>query len=74
MEVEEMRETLEKQKSQLQILMGYSKNLKSRNEQLVDRQELLRNLLQKLKLQEKALVRFIRMNYDGKFMPESAYL
>jgi hypothetical protein len=74
MEVEELRETLEKKKSQLQMLMGYSKNLKSRNEQLVDRQEPLRNLVQKLNLQEKALVRFVRMNYDGKFMPESAYL
>jgi len=53
--------------------MGYSKNLKSRNEQLVDRQEPLRNLVQKLNLQEKALMRFVRMNYDGKFMPEKAY-
>lgn len=74
MEVSEMRETMEKQRSQLQMLMNYSKNLKSRNEQLIDRQEPLRNLVQKLNLQEKALVRFIRMNYDSKFMPENAYL
>ena len=73
MEVEEMRETMEKQSSQLNMLMNYSKNLKSRNEQLVERQEPLRGLVQKLNLQEKALVRFIRINYDGKFMPESAY-
>ena len=74
MEVEEMREALEKQRSQLAMLMNYSKNLKSRNEQLVERQEPLRNLVQKLNLQEKALVWFIRINYDGKFMPENAYL
>jgi len=74
MEVEELQETLEKQKSQLQMLMGYSRNLKSRNEQMAERQEPLRNLVQKLNLQEKALVRFIRINYDGKFMPENAYL
>ena len=74
MEVEELRETLEKQKSQLQTLMGYSKNLKSRNEQLAERQEPMRNLVQKLNLQEKALVRFIHINYDGKFMPENDYL
>ena len=72
MEVEEARETLEKQRSQLNMLMNYSKNLKSRNEQLVERQEPLRALVQKLNLQEKALVRFIRMNYDSKFMPENA--
>ena len=74
MEVEEMKETMEKQRSQLNMLMNYSKNLKSRNEQLVERQEPLRNLVQKLNLQEKALVRYIRLNYDGKFMPESAFI
>lgn len=42
MKVEELRETMDKQRSQLQMLMGYSKNLKSRNEQLVERQEPLR--------------------------------
>ena len=74
MEVEEMRETMEKQRSQLQMLMGYSKNLKSRNEQLAERQEPLRSLVQKMNLQEKALVRFIRMNFDSKFMPENAFM
>ncbi|MEE2754046.1 MAG: hypothetical protein VX910_08700 [Candidatus Latescibacterota bacterium] len=46
MEVVEMRETLEKEKSQLQMLVGYSKNLKSRNEQLVNQQEPQRDLVE----------------------------
>ncbi len=62
--------TLKKQKSQLQMLMGYSRNLNSRNEQMAECREPLRNLVPKLNLQEKALVQFI----DGKFMPENAYL
>ena len=37
MEVGEMKETMEKQRSQLQMLMNYSKSLKARNEQLADR-------------------------------------
>lgn len=73
MEVEEMKETVEKQRSQLQTLMGYSKNLKTRCEQLTDRQEPMRRLVQKLNLQEKALVRYVRLNYDNKFMPETIY-
>ena len=73
MEVEEMKETVEKQRSQLQTLMGYSKNLKTRCEQLTDRQDPMRRLVQKLNLQEKALVRYVRLNYDNKFMPETIY-
>ncbi len=71
MEVEEMKATVEKQRSQLQTLMGYSKNLKTRAEQLTERQEPMRRLVQKLNLQEKALVRYVRLNYDNKFMPEN---
>jgi hypothetical protein len=105
MEVEEMKETVEKQRSQLQKLMGYSKNLKTRCEQanreaeahkdrwmrlaeefdnykkrtsremqlLAERQDPMRRLVQKLNLQEKALVRYVRLNYDNKFMPEKIY-
>jgi len=72
-EMEEAKETVEKQRSQLQTLMGYSKNLKTRCEQLTERQEPMRKLGQKLNLQEKALVRYVRLNCDNKFMPDNIF-
>ena len=74
MEVEELRTTVEKQRSQLQTLMGFSKNLRSRNDQMTERQEPLRRLVEKLNLQEKALVRYVRLKYDSKFMPDDVFV
>ena len=67
-----MRETVNKQRSQLQTLLGYSKNLKAQNDQMAERQEPLRELVDRLGTQEKALVRYVRLNYDRGFMPEKA--
>ena len=66
--------TMDKQRRQLQMLTNDSKNLKSRNEQLADRQEPLGNLVQKLSLQEKALVQFLRMNYCIKSMSSNVFV
>tara|TARA_Y100001934_G_C11937263_1_gene578589 strand:+ start:108 stop:470 length:363 start_codon:yes stop_codon:yes gene_type:complete len=69
-----VEETLDEQRSQLHVLMNYSKSLKAQNEQLVERQEPLGNLVQKLNLQDKVLVRYICMNHASKSMPENALL
>ena len=66
--------TMDKQRSQLQMLTNDSKNLKSGNKQPADRQEPLGNLVQKLSLQEKALVQFLRMNYCIKFMLSNVFV
>ena len=68
MDVQE--ETYQKQ---LKTLMGFSKNLKAQNQHLKERQDPLRKLVDQLNLQEKALVRYVRMNYDRNFIPHQAY-
>jgi|GEM_PF-1067110 chromosome segregation ATPase len=72
-EVEDMNATVQKQRSQLETLMGFSKNLKSQNQHLKERQDPLRKLVDRLNMQEKALVRYVRINYDKNFIPHQAY-
>jgi hypothetical protein len=72
-EMEDMTGTVHKQRSQLETLMGFSKNLKAQNEHLKERQDPLRKLVDRQNLQEKALVRYVRMNYDRNFIPHQAY-
>ena len=72
-EVDELQSTLQRQRGQLQTLLGYSRNLKTQHEQLAERVEPMRNLVSRLTSQEKALVRYVRMKYDRGFMPEAAY-
>ena len=72
-EVGDLESTIEKQRSQLQTLLGYSKNLKTQHDQLTERVEPMRNLVSRLSSQEKALVRYVRIKYDRAFMPEEAY-
>jgi len=71
-EVGSLRDTIGKQRDQLESLLNFSKSLQSQNEHLKERQEPLRRIVERLNLQEKALVRFVRMNYDQDFMPSQA--
>ena len=72
-EVEGKLETIETQRTQLETLLNFSKNLKAQIAYLKERQDPLRQLVERLNLQEKALVRFVRINYDTNFMPSQAY-
>jgi hypothetical protein len=72
-EMESLRETTNKQRSQLETLLGFSRNLKAQNDHLKERQEPLRKLVDRLNLQEKALVRHVRLNYDREFIPSTVY-
>ena len=72
-EMESLRETTNKQRSQLETLLGFSRNLKAQNDHLKERQEPLRKLVDRLNLQEKALVRHVRLNYDREFIPSVVY-
>jgi hypothetical protein len=38
-----------------------------------ERQDSLRNLAERLNLQEKAMIRYFRINYDRNFMPHQVY-
>ena len=49
---------------------NYKKRTSREMQLLAERQDPMRRLVQKLNLQEKALVRYVRLNYDNKFMPE----
>ena len=71
--LETQQETLTKQRSQLETLLGFSRNLRAQNDHLKERQEPLRKLVYRLNMQEKALVRYVRMNYDREFIPSLAY-
>ena len=55
-EMEDISGTVQKQRSQLETLIGFSKNLKAKNQHLKERQDPLRKLFDRLNLQEKALV------------------
>ena len=72
-EVEGARKTIDTQREQLEQLVNVSKNLKAQVTHLKQRQEPLRDLVEKLNTQEKALVRFVRTKYDPRFMPDEAY-
>lgn len=72
-EVEGARDTIGRQRDQLETLMNFSKNLKAQVAHLKERQEPLRTLVERLNLQEKALVRYVRINYDRNFLPDQAY-
>ena len=72
-QMENMSGTVQKQRSQLETLMGFSKNLKAQNQHLKERQDPLRKLVDRLNLQEKALVRYVRLNYDRNFIPYQTY-
>ncbi len=72
-EMEEMKETMNKQRSQLGSLLGYSKNMKAQAEHLKERQEPMRKLVDRMNIQEKALIRYVRLNYDKNFSPHHAY-
>ena len=71
--MESLQETVGKQRKQLETLMGFSRNLKAQNDHLKERQEPMRKLVDRLNVQEKALVRYVRINYDREFIPSAAY-
>ena len=72
-EVEGAEKTINAQREQLETLLGFSKNLKAQIAHLKERQDPLRNLVERLNMQEKALIRYIRINHDRAFMPHQAY-
>lgn len=72
-EVEGAEKTINAQREQLETLLGFSKNLKAQIAHLKERQEPMRNLVERLNMQEKALIRYIRINHDRAFMPHQAY-
>ena len=72
-EVEGAKTTIDTQRDQLETLLNISKNLKVQVAHLKERQDPLRNLVERLNLQEKALIRYIRINFDRGFMPSQAY-
>ena len=72
-EVESLTATINKQRSQLETLLGFSRDLKSQNEHLKERQDPLRKLVDRLNIQEKALVRWVRLNYDRDFITGQIY-
>ncbi|MCZ6634395.1 MAG: hypothetical protein O7G87_13400 [bacterium] len=72
-EVEGARDTILTQREQLETLLNFSKNLKAQVAHLKERQEPLRSLVERSNLQEKALVRYVRMNFDRNFLPSQAY-
>ena len=65
--------TIDAQREQLETLLGFSKNLKAQIAHLKERQDPMRELVERLNLQEKALIRYIRINHDRTFMPSQAY-
>ena len=72
-EVDGARKTIDTQRDQLEQLVGLSKTLKAQVAHLKQRQEPLRELVEKLNDQEKSLIRYIRMNYDQRFMPNQVF-
>lgn len=72
-EVESAEATIAAQREQLETLLGFSKNLKAQVAHLKERQDPMRDLIERLNLQEKALIRYIRVNHDRTFMPVQAY-
>ena len=72
-EIEKTEKTVDAQREQLETLLSFSKNLKAQVAHLKERQEPLRTLVERLNLQEKALIRYIRINHDRGFMPSQAY-
>ena len=72
-EVEGAKTTIDTQRDQLETLLNISKNLKAQVAHLKEQQDPLRNLVERLNLQEKALIRYIRINFDRGFMPSQAY-
>ena len=72
-EVGGLKDTVLKQREQLESLLSFSKNLRAQSDHLKERQEPLRRLIERLNLQEKALVRFVRINYDRNFMPSQVF-
>jgi len=72
-EIEKTEKTVGAQREQLETLLSFSKNLKAQVAHLKERQEPLRTLVERLNLQEKALIRYIRINHDRGFMPSQAY-
>jgi len=72
-EIEKTEKTVDAQREQLETLLSFSKNLKAQVAHLNERQEPLRTLVERLNLQEKALIRYIRINHDRGFMPSQAY-
>ena len=72
-EVEGAKGTIDTQRDQLESLLNISKNLKAQVAHQKERQDPLRNLVERLNLQEKALIRYIRINFDRGFMPSQVY-
>jgi chromosome segregation ATPase len=72
-EMEDTEKTITAQRDQLETLLGFSKTLKAQVTHLKERQEPLRVLIERLNQQEKALIRYIRINHDRSFMPKEAY-
>jgi chromosome segregation ATPase len=72
-EVEDAEKTIHAQREQLETLLSFSKNLKAQIAHLKERQDPMRNLVERLNMQEKALIRYIRINHDRAFMPHQAY-
>jgi len=72
-EMESAEETITAQREQLETLLSFSKNLKAQVAHLKERQDPMRSLIERLNLQEKALIRYIRVNHDRAFMPAQAY-
>jgi len=72
-EIEGAEKTINAQREQLETLLSFSKNLKAQIAHLKERQEPMRTLIERLNMQEKALIRYIRINHDRAFMPHQAY-
>lgn len=72
-EIEKTEKTVDAQRDQLETLLSFSKNLKAQVAHLKERQDPMRSLIERLSLQEKALIRYIRINHDRSFMPSQAY-
>jgi hypothetical protein len=72
-EVEKSEKPVTAQREQLETLLIFSKNLKSQVVHLKERQEPMRLLVERLNMQKKALIRYIRINHDRSFMPTQAY-
>ncbi|MBT4137153.1 MAG: hypothetical protein HOE48_04515, partial [Candidatus Latescibacteria bacterium] len=72
-EIEKTEKTVDAQRDQLETLLSFSKNLKAQVAHLKERQDPMRGLIERLNLQEKALIRYIRINHDRGFMPSQAY-
>ena len=72
-EIERSQKTINGQRKKLEQLTDLAKNLKVQLAHVKQRQDPLRELVEKQNMQEKALIRYIRLNYDQRFMPDQAF-